>query len=622
MKNSTTAKLAAILLGTALAVSGCGGGGDGSASRMDPDERPAPTPRAVLEPGAGLHLSDAAPVYADAADRTILAAQEDGDTIPTQSAVVTRDFDADTTAVSTSGFSVKSIRSDGDGGFHVVFVDGDVETPVHFERGDLPQGETAYRIDEDNTSFALWLIGGDRFSEDDPTVRLPNHNFMGFVAGNASDGGAVRERFWFVLGARTPAAAQTMGQASYNGFFFADSWNAGNPSNGQRRHLDGHLRLVANFDLGRLEGYIRSVRGSQPGERARSHWPTSSFRITDGKFNDQGQFTATLTGHDSADDPDLGQSAAGYVGDLLGELYGPRAEEIGAVLTATRDAAGDAHDRVLQGYVRGQRVFNTRTDDTAFSTGVDRHDTNTPTPRIVSQGDGNRVTAVAPDGVGGYRITYLVDGQTRSVNFAPDDAPLGNTSASYTRRDGALQWYWRPWGGSKYSSAASWSHNRYADDEWEFGTWGYVVHGSRTPAAAMPTVGSATYRGEAYAQVWEPTPANASVRFSQSYSGSLNLTADFAAGSIAGRIDNLRRGTTFGSDSAPVSGEFTIGNGTIQGNALSADLSGSDLTNEVAFTGNVRGAFYGPAAEEAAGVMEATGDDNTLLHGRFIGRKQ
>ena len=621
-KTSVRAILAVATLGLAFAISGCGGGGgDGTASMNGSGEPPAPAPRAVLEPGPGLHLSDAAPVIADAADKTILAAQEDGDTIPTQSAVVTRDFDADTTAVSTSGFSVKSIRSDGDGGFHVVFVDGDVETPIHFERGDLPQGGTAYRIDEDGISFALWLIGGRQFSEDDLTVRLPNHNFLGFVAGDASDGGAVRERFWLVLGARTPAAAQTMGQASYGGFFFADSWNAGDPSNGQRQHLNGHVRLVANFDLGKLEGYIRNVRGSQPGERANSLWPTSTFSITDGKFNDAGQFTATLTGRDSADNPDLAQSAAGYVGDLLGELYGPRAEEIGALLTATRDAAGDAHDRVLQGYVRGQRVFNTDTDDSAFSTGVDRHDTNTSTPRIVSQGDANRVTEVAPDGVGGYRITYLVDGQTRSVSFGPDDAPFGNTGGSYTRTEGALQWYWRPWVDSRYSSAATWSHNRYADDEWESGTWGYVVHGSRTPPANMPTVGSATYRGEAYAQVWEPAPANASVRSSQRYFGSLNLTADFAAGTVGGRIDSLRRGTTFGSDS-PVSGEFTIGNGAIQGNALSADLSGSDVTNEVAFTGNVRGAFYGPAAEEAAGVMEATGDDNTLLHGRFIGRKQ
>ncbi len=616
-KTSVRAILAVATLGLAFAVSGCGSGSDGTASMNGSEQPPAPTSRAVLESGPGLHLSDAALVHADAADKTILAAQEDGDTIPTQSSVITRDFDADTTAVSTSGFSVKSIRSDGDGGFHVVFVDGGVETPVHFARGDFDASGNSYRIDNDGTSYMLWRHGTN-FNEANLTARIPGYDYMASLGGQVGDFQTAVERFWFVLGARTPAAAQTMGQASYNGILWADSWNAGDPSGGQRRRLDGHLRLVANFDLGTLEGYIRNVRGSEPGERARSHWPTSSFSITDGKFNDAGQFTATLTGRDSADNPDLAQSAAGYVGDLLGELYGPRAEEIGAVLTATRDAAGDAHDRVLQGYVRGQRVFNTHTDDGAFSTGVDRHDTNTQTPRIVSQGDANRVTAVAPDGVGGYRITYLVDGQTRSVSFGPDDAPFGNAGASYSRRDGALQRYWRPWGGSRYSSAATWSHNRYADaesDEWVFGTWGYVVHGSRTPSASMPTVGSASYRGEAYAYVWDPRPASASVRDAEFYRGALRLEADFAAASISGVVNNLEEQQSDGTYAA-INGQLDIADGGIQGNALSADLSGNG------FTGNLRGAFYGPAAEEAAGVMEASGDDNTLLHGRFIGRKQ
>ena len=620
---SARATLAIVALGLAFAVSGCGGGGsgDGTASMTGPGEPPAPAPRADLESGPGLHLSDAAPVLADSADKTALAAQEDGDTVPTLSAMITRDTAESTTAVSTSGSSVKSIRGDGDGGFHVTFVDGendDREIPIHFERDDLPQGENAYQKDVDGTTFWLWR-NNPSFDEDDLTLRHNGYEYLAALSGQAGV-----ERFWFVLGTRTPASAQSMGKASYSGGLSAQSWDADDPGLDQRQFLHGHMQLVANFDLGKLEGSIRSIYGSAVGGGARPLWRTSSFRITDGRFSEQGQFTATLTGHDSADNPDLSQSAAGYVGSLLGELYGPRADEIGAVLTATRDVADDAHDRVLQGYVRGRKVLGAHTDEAPFSTGVDRHDTNTSSPRVVSQGETNRVTAITSDGVGGYRIAYLVDGQSRSVTFEPADSPQGSTAASYQRRDGAISRYWRPYH-SEYSSAAWWSHNRFADaesDEWVFGTWGYVVHGSRTPAAAMPTVGSATYRGEAFAQVWEPAPASASVRDSLTYSGSLNLTADFAAGSIAGRIDNLRRGTTFGNDFSAVSGQFTIDNGAIQGNALSGDLSGSDLTNEVRFTGNVQGAFYGPAAEEAAGVMEATGDDNTLLHGRFIGRKQ
>ena len=580
-------------------------------------EPPAPAPRAVLEPGAGLHLSDAAPVHADAADKTILAAQEDGDTIPTLSASITRDFDADTTAVSTSGVSVKSIRGDGDGGFHVVFVDGDVDTPIHFERGDFDATRNLFEQNQDGKSFLLWR-NRIRFTDDDRTARLPGYDYFASLGGQAGEPGVGFERFWFVFGTRTPAAAQAMGQASYNGHFYADSWDAGSPDRNQRQFLQGHVRLVANFDLGQLEGHIRSVYGSAVGGGARPLWRTSSFSITDGKLNDAGQFTATLTGHDSADDPDLGQSAAGYVGELLGELYGPRADEIGAVLTAARDAADKAHDRVLQGYVRGYRVIGAHTDDAPFSTGVDRHDTNTQTPRVVSQGDTNRVTEIASDGAGGYRITYLADGTSKTVSLGPQDAPFSTVDQSYMRRDGAVQHYYRPFD-TAWASIAQWSHNRYSgaeSNEWVFGTWGYVVHGSRTPSASMPTTGGATYTGSAGAYEWEPSPASASSRSAPYYEGSLRLQADFAAGTIEGEISNLRRRPTSSSPYSPVAGQFAIDNGSIQGNALSADLSG------LGYSGEVRGAFYGPAAEEATGVMEATDADSKMLHGWFRGRKQ
>ena len=58
-------------------------------------------------------------------------------------------------------------------------------------------------------------------------------------------------------------------------------------------------------------------------------------------------------------------------------------------------------------------------------------------------------------------------------------------------------------------------------------------------------------------------------------------------------------------------------NGTIQGNALSGSLSG------LGYSGTVSGAFYGPAVDEAAGVMQAArASDGKLLHGWFGGARQ
>lgn len=539
---------------------------------------------------------------------------------PTLSSTLRRDFQERRSSL-TDDAHVKAISSDGANGFHVTFGHGDEEETVHFKDEHFDPNACRTRracsyalTNEDGVRYWLWS-SRDGFQKDDRATGISGYDDFTAMGGQFGS-----ERFWFVFGARTPdAAVPSAGSAGYEGWLYADSYDAGDPSNSQRQRLYGQMKVVANFDLGRLEGVVRNIRGTEPGAPGSTQtlWPTSSFAITGGRFVN-GQFTATLTGRDSNPDPSLGRSAAGYVGSLLGELYGPNAGEMGAVLNAARDAADDAHDRVLQGYVYSSRVAGPHSDDAPLSTGVDRQITD-GSPRIVSQDADNRVTAIASDGAGGYRISYLANGQSKSVEFGPEDGPFGTLWESYSRREGAIAYYFRPRTVGKYASAADWSHNRYRDPDsnvWVFGTFGKVVHGSRTPAESMPTTGRATYVGGAYADVWEPRPANASSRNAGGIRGSLALSADFAAGSISGRIDNLERRMNVSSPYSSVSGQFAIGNGTIRGNALSADLSG------LGYSGSVRGAFYGPAADEAAGVLEATGSDSSLLHGRFIGEKQ
>lgn len=608
---------AALSVAALIALSGCGGGDGGMKTSMNGDRPPPPPAQDPLTPGPGQTISEATPVHADTASRTIRTLLPDGTTtFAPLSSAITRNFQASTTAVAAAGIHVQAVRSDGANGFHVTFVHGSEEETIHFADAHFDSNAGSYQYtNEQGARYWLWSLG-DAFTKANRATGFSGYDY--FTAMRGISGG---ERFWFVFGARTPDdAVPTAGSASYDGYLWANTFDAGNPSLARRQSLFGHMRVVANFDLGRLEGVIRNIQGTEPGASwsTRALWRTSSFAITDGRFVN-GQFTATLTGRDSNPNPSLGQSAAGYVGNLLGELYGPNADEMSALLTATRDVTDDAHDRVLEGYVYSERVAGPHSDDAPLSTGVDRHDTNTPSPRIVSQDADNRVTAITSDGAGGYRITYLANGQPKSVEFGPEDGPFGTVLQSYSRRDGAILYYFRPFTGSKYSSAAVWSHNRYEDadsDAWVFGTWGRVVHGSRTPAASMPAAGSATYVGNAYADIWEPRPASASFRDAGGIRGSLALSADFAAGSISGRIDNLEERMNSGSPYSSVSGSFAIGNGAIQGNALSADLSG------LGYSGSVRGAFYGPAADEAAGVMEATDSDNKMLHGRFIGTKQ
>ena len=174
---------------------------------------------------------------------------------------------------------------------------------------------------------------------------------------------------------------------------------------------------------------------------------------------------------------------------------------------------------------------------------------------------------------------------------------------------------------NEYVSRGSWSYGRYPDDnaadsELEFGTAGYVVYGQRTAPGSMPGSGSATYSGNAFALAWSPSPASAGAVDTPSYSGTLHLTTDFEAGSITGRIDNLGQRETNADPFMPMSGQFDIGNGMIQSNGFSGDLSG------LGYTGTVEGGFFGPAASEVGGVLEATHSDGEMLHGSFAGKRQ
>ena len=132
----------------------------------------------------------------------------------------------------------------------------------------------------------------------------------------------------------------------------------------------------------------------------------------------------------------------------------------------------------------------------------------------------------------------------------------------------------------------------------------------------MPTGGDATYDGEVRAESWAARPPSASINDQTRYRGTLVLTADFTAGNIEGEIDQLTRRMPGETDYSATSGRFVIDNGSISGNELSGDLSG------LGYTGTVDGAFYGPAAAELGGVLQATGANRNMLHGMFRGRQE
>ncbi len=118
------------------------------------------------------------------------------------------------------------------------------------------------------------------------------------------------------------------------------------------------------------------------------------------------------------------------------------------------------------------------------------------------------------------------------------------------------------------------------------------VHGTFTPATAVPTAGGASYQGAATGFL---VSADGSVR---DVSADVALNADFAAGSIAfssGAARELETGA-----SRP---EFAT-TGTLVISSTRFDGTGTAANG---WSGPVDGRFFGPAAEEVGGTLDLRG---------------
>jgi hypothetical protein len=428
----------------------------------------------------------------------------------------------------------------------------------------------------------------------------------------------------FVFGVETPATAvPTQGVAVYNdGYFRADAYRQNSSSGDFRQRYSGSMQIVANFDMSSLNGRIFSVRGSEPGSSDRVSLPTSSFSITNGQISD-GQFTATLTGMDNDLNVPLNESVRGFMGEIVGRFFGPNAEELGGAVNASRDVTGTDDDLNLYGYIAiavrqlgpskmlgsAGLLAGNRRDFTAMTTELQEDDGMATVERIAN----------------GWSVS--VGGRTVELRDDPDYGSDPQYSRTYFRSlsDGDA-YFWRHadgnWRNPEFShfDVKGWAFaERDSQGDFPSSTYNYIVHGDRTPDSAMPTSGTATYDGRMEA-VELPTdkaifPINSTGTF---YWGDVTLTADFATSDVAGNFTDLLRSQPgrFGPY-VQVPGDVTFDAG-ISGNGMTADnLTGTgDLVGYQ--NGNVRGAFFGPSAEEAAGVFDAhdqTG--NKILSGWF-----
>ena len=520
-------------------------------------------------------------------------------------------------------FVIKSIRRSSGGGYDITGHNENSpndEVTVQF----LPEhcGETICEIQQDGVTYFLWTQIAPHTQQLSLNSEFDYFSVLAFDIGGLPEN--KRQRNFIVFGVETPAAAvPTQGRAIYHqsGWLGANIYRQRSSSDSYRQQISGKVRIVANFDMSSLSGRIYSIRGAAPGATTRVSWPTSSFSITEGQINSEGQFTAKLTGIDSdTTDPfrNFSKSLRGFVGTILGQFFGPNAEELGGVLSGSRDFEGTVHDQSLYGYIASNKFAPAKTlGSTSFIAGILRNFS-----AETSQLRDSNAMATVERTASGWRVT--VSGRPP---FELSDIDLGSNPQfldSYltSPRVGEEAWLWSHTRG--FSKSPEFNH--FDVKGWIFGekdsserqtsaTRDHIVHGDVTSSSEMPTNGTATYDGRMYA---EEFPSDDAVFFagSTNYRGDVALTADFANAEVDGVINNL--------ESRVGNGSFSSADG---GATFNADINGSNITaTDLTGTGdlsgyqngNVRGAFFGPSAEEAAGVFDAQDQaNNKILTGWF-----
>ena len=611
-----------MLLALCLTLSACGGGGGRTPEATDP------LPLSLMAGSGQTLLSDASPVFASDETSTLSATLPNpANVFSALSAAVVRHRGTQQGTELSTDFYVKSIRRNASGEYVVDYVLDGTEEEITLDTSDCISRYCSFTLD--GRRFLFWAWTDDDFSDlTHDGLRL--YEYLASLKLTHTTADDMEARTWFVFGVRTEDLP--MGDATYQASFRARSYSTEDSGTGERQDHFGNVRLVANFDMRELNGRIYRVRGRPPGGGDWRTWTTSSFAITNGHVVN-GQFTATLTGVDDEPATPYDESVRDFVGSILGEFYGPNAEEVGGVVTATRDVAGTANDRLLYGYIGGRKTdpLTGVNDSEALLMGVD-HDFESDSTTLTAV---ERPTVESTDD--GYTITYVADGQTQTVELGEDD---------FGANLGRPWWYSQETDGTEFritSDTLAFTNSRlfvrsFRPEHFDVFVWGIyhrdnannttlssfgrMVYGTRT--GDMPTSSTASYTGRVRVLEW---PSDKAVFTSDpsftDYRGDLSLTADFGGSTVVGNATILETRTGGADDWGSASGGLSF-NATIDGNGLSAtDLLGSGALAGYS-GGRVNGAFYGPGAAEVAGVFDAThdGNDNKLLTGYFGGQKQ
>ena len=321
---------------------------------------------------------------------------------------------------------------------------------------------------------------------------------------------------------------------------------------------------------------------------------------------------------DSSDEPLV---VGGFVASPLGSLYANGGEDSLESVDGLVLSPLSVH--VERVYAEDGRGVSSPPDDSAY------------------------IESVLRTSTGRYVVNYVIDGERTSVDFemeelASYDSLFGQTT--HDNRSFGFQVY-RDLGSDEVPAPRDYvATARFFTFERRPGVSPYdgTVHemfgtyGLRTSPENLSPLGSASYAGNIFGNIWNVDDPNRSTGLDL-LRGTLTLDANLDSGDIGGEVRNLRRFDYGAEDRAwedlAETVSIEIGGGTIERGRFTATWEGRDSGDEPVvdsvrgFAGNMLGAFYGPAGEEVGGVWRGHRDatDTTpeqLINGFFSGGRE
>ena len=321
--------------------------GDGDPMTGDGD------PMMTVGLGGGLTQSPQPPVYADSGQDTLANLLPGGEAVFSPlSSTIHLDYGMDEAAQPEQGTAyVKSISSDGAGGFHVISVFNGEESRVHLEADDYSAEFSAFlKTSEDEQSFYYFTSWGSSEFDYFHFGYWLHYEGSDATAGDSTLLQGETYDTYVTYGARTDSGRLPAGSAVYVGTMGAGWWDAeGDPdSNLPDRYLQGTLSLEANFDDATISGRVDDMAIPSWSSDSGEDEPVGAIGIAATTI-DKAQFIADWVGENTDVNAAPDRTLSGFTGTILGEFYGPAAEEVSGVLSGRRAATGATPERFIIG---------------------------------------------------------------------------------------------------------------------------------------------------------------------------------------------------------------------------------------------------------------------------------